>query len=148
MSLTEQINQDIKTAMLAKDKDRLGTLRDIKAKLLMEATSGHGEVDEAVENKVIIRLHKQRIESYGLFVEQGRNDLADVEMAEAKIIEEYMPKMLGEDEVRQKVKETIAQMGASGMKDMGKVMGSITKALAGKADGKLISTLVKEELSQ
>lgn len=148
MSLTEQINQDIKKAMLAKDKETLATLRDIKAKLILEATSGHGEVNEGIENKVILKLHKQRMESYDLFAEQGRNDLADVELAEAKIIERYMPEMMGEDDVREKVKEAIAQLGASGMKDMGKVMGSLTKALAGKADGKLISTLVKEELSR
>lgn len=148
MSLTEQISQDIKDAMRAKDKERLGALRDIKAKLLNEATSGQGELDEAKENKVIIKLYKQRMDSYNVYVEQGREDLAEVELFEAKIIEEYMPKMMSKDEIRTKVIETIAQVGATGPQDMGKVMGSLTKALAGKADGKLISTLVKEELNK
>ena len=148
MTLTEQINQDIKDAMRAKDKEKLAALRDVKAKLMNEAISGQGEVDEAEENKVIIKLHKQRMESYNVYVEQGREDLAETELFEAKIIEAYMPKMMSEEEIRTKVVETIAQVGASGPQDMGKVMGSLTKALAGKADGKLISTLVKEELSK
>lgn len=148
MSLSEQINQDIKKAMLAKDKERLATLRDIKAKILLEATSGHGEVDETKENKIILKLHKQRMDSYRVYVEQGRDDLAESEMIEAKIIEKYMPKMLGEEEVRKIVEETIAKLGASGPKDMGKVMGVLTKDLSGKADGKLISNLVKENLNK
>lgn len=148
MSLTEQINNDIKDAMRAKDKEKLGALRDIKAKLLNEATSGQGELDEAKENKVIIKLHKQRMESYKIYVEQGREDLAEAELFEAKIIENYMPKMMDESEVRAKVIEAIAQVGATGPQDMGKVMGTLTKSLSGKADGKLISTLVKEELNK
>ena len=148
MSLTEQISEDIKDAMRAKDKEKLAALRDIKAKLLNEATSGQGEVDEAKENKVIIKLYKQRMDSYNVYVEQGREDLAEVELFEAKIIEAYMPKMMSEEEIRTKVIEAIAQVGASGPQDMGKVMGSLTKSLAGKADGKLISNLVKEELSK
>lgn len=148
MTLTEQINQDIKDAMRAKDKEKLGALRDIKAKLLNEATSGQGDVDEAKENKVIIKLHKQRMDSYNIYVEQGREDLAEAELFEAKIIEKYMPKMMGEEEVRALVIETIAKTGASGPQDMGKVMGPLSAALAGKADGKLISTLVKEELNK
>lgn len=148
MSLTKQINEDIKKAMLAKEKEKLATLRDIKAKLLIEATSGKGEVDEALENKVILRLHKQRMDSYNVYVEQGRNDLAESELEEAKIIEEYLPKMMSEDEIREKVIKTIAELGASGPQDMGKVMGGLTKALAGKADGKILSTLVKEELNK
>ncbi|PKR79845.1 glutamyl-tRNA amidotransferase [Brumimicrobium salinarum] len=148
MSLTTQINQDIKDAMRAKDKEKLGALRDIKAKLLNEATSGKGEVDEAKENKVIIKLHKQRMDAHRVYVEQGREDLAETELFEAKIIEAYMPKMMSEDEVRGKVKETIEKVGASGPQDMGKVMGVITKDLSGKADGKMISTIVKEELAK
>src|SRR5690554_7766931 len=104
MSLTKKIDEDIKKAMLAKEKEKLATLRDIKAKLLIEATSGKGEVDEALENKVILRLHKQRMDSYNVYVEQGRNDLAESELEEAKIIEEYLPKMMSEDEIREKVR--------------------------------------------
>lgn len=148
MSLTEQINADIKKAMLAKEKEKLAALRDIKAKLIMEATAGKGDVDEALENKVILKLHKQRMESYQLYVEQNRQDLADDELFEAKVIEAYLPKMMSEEEVRSEVVKAIAELGASGPQDMGKVMGSLTKALSGKADGKILSVLVKEELNK
>lgn len=150
MSLTEKINQDIKKAMLSKDKERLMTLRDIKSKILLELTSGkaEGELNEAKESAIILKLYKQRMESHNLYKEQGRDDLAEVELTEAKIIEVYMPKQMSEDEVKEKVLETIQQLGASGMKDMGKVMGVLTNALAGKADGKLISQIVKQELSK
>jgi len=148
MTLTEKINQDIKDAMRAKDKEKLGALRDIKAKLLNEATSGQGELTEEKENKIIIKLHKQRLDSHKVYVEQGREDLAEAEMFEAKIIENYMPKMMGEDEIRVLVIEAIEKSGASGPQDMGKVMGPLSGALAGKADGKLISTIVKEELNK
>lgn len=147
MSLTDQINNDIKEAMKAKEKEKLGALRDIKAKLLNEATSGNGDIDEAKENKIILKLYKQRMDTYKVYMEQGREDLAKDEMFEAKIIENYMPKMMGESEVLDAVKKTIADVGASGPQDMGKVMGALTKKLAGKADGKLISTLVKKELN-
>lgn len=148
MSLTEQINADIKKAMLAKEKEKLAALRDIKAKLIMEATAGKGDVDEALENKVILKLHKQRMESYQLYVEQNRQDLADDELFEAKVIEAYLPKMMSEEEIRAEVVKAIAELGASGPQDMGKVMGSLTKALSGKADGKILSVLVKEELNK
>src|SRR5690554_4046446 len=148
MSLTDQINEDIKAAMRAKEKEKLAALRDIKAKLLNEATAGKGEVDEAKENKVIIKLHKQRMDAHKVYVEQGREDLADAELFEAKIMENYMPKMMDESEVRTKVVETIKELNATDPQDMGKVMGKLTKSLAGKADGKLISTIVKEELNK
>lgn len=148
MSLTDKINQDIKDAMRAKDKEKLGALRDIKSKLLNEATSGNGEVDESKENKIIIKLHKQRMDSHAVYVDQGREDLAEAELFEAKIIENYMPKMMDEAEIRTLVVEAIEKSGASGPQDMGKVMGPLTKSLAGKADGKLISTIVKEELNK
>jgi hypothetical protein len=147
MSLTDQINNDIKEAMKAKEKERLGALRDIKAKLLNEATSGNGEVDEAKENKIILKLYKQRMDTYKVYMDQGREDLAKEEMFEAKIIENYMPKMMDEAEVKSAVQKAIADLGASGPQDMGKVMGTLTKQLVGKADGKLISTLVKQELN-
>ena len=149
MSFTETINAAIKTAMLAKDKERLAALRDIKSKLLLEATSGgNGEVSEEAAMKICMKLHKQRIETYDLYIAQNREDLAADELFQAKVIEEYLPKMLTEDEVRAEVIAAIAQTGASGPQEMGTVMGVLTGKLAGKADGKLISTLVKEELAK
>ncbi len=148
MSFTEKINADIKTAMLAKDKDRLAALRDIKSKLLLEATSGSGEVSEEAAMKIVMKLHKQRMETYTLYIEQNREDLAADEIFQAKVIEEYMPKMMSEDEIRAEVTAAIASTGAASPQDMGKVMGVLTGKLAGKADGKVISTLVKEALSK
>ncbi|MCC5922605.1 MAG: GatB/YqeY domain-containing protein [Crocinitomicaceae bacterium] len=148
MGLTEQINEDIKAAMKAKEKEKLAALRDIKSKLLLEATSGGGaEISEEVENKIILKLHKQRMETYQLYIEQNREDLANEELFQAKIIEAYMPKMLSEDEVAQEVAKTIDKLGAQGPQDMGKVMGVLSKSLAGKADGKLIASLVKQKLN-
>lgn len=148
MSLTERVNNDIKEAMKAREKEKLAALRDIKAKLLLEATSGSGEeISEAVENKIIMKLYKQRIDSYNVFVDQGRQDLADDELFQSKIIEEYMPKMLSEEEIRKEVAGIIAHLGASGPSDMGKVMGVATKSLAGKADGKAVAEMVKGLLS-
>jgi uncharacterized protein YqeY len=149
MSFTETINTAIKTAMLAKDKERLAALRDIKSKLLLEATSGgSGEVSEEAAMKICLKLHKQRIETYDLYIAQNREDLAADELFQAKVIEEYLPKMLSEDEIRAEVAAAIAQTGASGPQEMGKVMGVLSGKLAGKADGKLIAALVKEELAK
>ncbi|MBU3660297.1 MAG: GatB/YqeY domain-containing protein [Flavobacteriales bacterium] len=149
MSFTETINSAIKTAMLAKDKERLAALRDIKSKLLLEATSGgSGEVSEEAAMKICMKLHKQRMETYELYVAQNREDLATDELFQAKVIEEYLPKMLSEDEVRAEVIAAIAQTGASGPQEMGKVMGVLSGKLAGKADGKLIASLVKEQLAK
>jgi uncharacterized protein YqeY len=149
MSFTETINSAIKTAMLAKDKERLAALRDIKSKLLLEATSGgSGEVSEEVAMKICMKLHKQRMETYDLYIAQNREDLAADEIFQAKVIEEYLPKMLSENEVRAEVIAAIAQTGASGPQEMGKVMGVLSGKLAGKADGKLIAALVKEELAK
>ena len=143
------INADIKSAMLAKEKEKLAALRDIKSKLLLEATSGTGgEVTEEVAMKICMKLHKQRMETYELYIKQNREDLAAEELFQAKVIEAYLPKMLSEDEVRYEVQAAIAQVGASGPQDMGKVMGLLTGKLAGKADGKMISALVKEELTK
>ncbi len=148
MSFTDKINTDIKNAMLAREKEKLAALRDIKSKLLLEATSGgSGEVSDEAAMKICMKLHKQRIETYELYKTQGRQDLADEELFQAKVIEEYLPKMLSEDEVKAEVVAAIAQVGASGPQDMGKVMGALTGKLAGKADGKLIAALVKEALS-
>lgn len=148
MSFTDKINADIKTAMLAREKEKLEVLRDIKSKLMLEATSGAGEVTEEVAMKIVMKLHKQRMETYAIYVEQNREDLAKDELFQAQVIETYLPKMLSEDEIREEVKAAIAQTGASGPQEMGKVMGVLTSKLAGKADGKIISALVKEELSK
>lgn len=147
MGFTERINEDIKNAMLAKEKEKLAALRDIKSKLLLEATSGNGEVSEETAIKICMKLHKQRMETYELYVAQNRQDLADDELFQAKIIEAYLPKMMSEEEVKAEVAETISTLGASGPQDMGKVMGALSGKLAGKADGKLIATLVKEMLA-
>jgi uncharacterized protein YqeY len=141
------INEDIKKAMLAREKEKLAALRDIKSKLLLEATSGNGEVSEEAAIKICMKLHKQRMETYELYVAQNRQDLADDELFQAKVIEAYLPKMMSEDEVRASVAAAIDSLGATGPQDMGKVMGVLSGKLAGKADGKLIATLVKEMLA-
>ena len=147
--LSEQINEAIKAAMRAKDKVRLSTLRDIKSKIMVEATSASGqEITDAVVLKICMKLHKQRKETYALYKEQGREDLAKEEREQAEIIETFLPKMLSKDEIRAEVIETIKSIGASGPQDMGKCMGVLTKKLAGKADGKLISSIVREALSK
>lgn len=148
MSFTDRINTDIKTAMLSKDKERLAALRDIKSKLLLEATSGTGEVSDESAMKIVMKLHKQRVETHALYIAQNREDLAADELFQAKVIEEYLPKMMSEEEVKSEVLAAIASTGASGPQEMGKVMGVLTGKLAGKADGKLISTLVKEALAK
>jgi uncharacterized protein YqeY len=148
MSFTDRINTDIKTAMLSKDKERLAALRDIKSKLLLEATSGSGNVTEEAALKIVMKLHKQRVETHALYVAQNREDLAADELFQAKVIEEYLPKMMSEAEVKAEVLAAIASTGASSPQEMGKVMGVLTGKLAGKADGKLISTLVKEALAK
>jgi hypothetical protein len=149
MSFTVKINDAIKQAMLAKEKERLAALRDIKSKLLLEATSGAGgEVSDEAAMKICMKLHKQRIETYELYKTQGREDLAEEELFQAKVIEEYLPKMLSEDEVRVEVTNTIAELGVSSPQDMGKVMGVLSGKLAGKADGKLIASITKELLSK
>jgi uncharacterized protein YqeY len=148
MTFTEKINADIKSAMLAKEKEKLAALRDIKSKLLLESTSGNGEVTEEAALKIIMKLHKQRMETYTLYMEQNREDLAKEELDQAKVIEAYLPKMLTEEEVRLEVQNTISELGVTSPQEIGKVMGVLTKKLAGKADGKIISVLAKEELSK
>lgn len=149
MSFTERINADIKSAMLAKEKERLAALRDIKSKLLLEATSGaSNEVSDEAAMKICLKLHKQRMETHELYLQQGRTDLAEEELFQARVIEEYLPKMLTDEEIRREVEAAVAQVGASGPQDMGKVMGILTGKLAGKADGKIIAGLVKEVLSK
>ena len=148
MRLTEQISNYIKTAMKARDSKTLTALRDVKSKILLEATSGAGtEVSDEVAGKIVMKLYKQRMDTYDLYIKEGREDLAEDELFEAKVIENYMPKLMSEDEVRAFVKEKLAQMGAAGPQDMGKVMGPIMGQLNGKADGKMISNIVKEALN-
>ena len=146
MGLLEQINTDIKKAMLAREKDKLAALRDIKSKLLLESTSGNGEVTEAAAMKIVMKLHKQRVETYDLYIKEGREDLAADEKSQAEVISAYMPEMMSEDEIKVEVDNAIASTGATGPQDMGKVMGVLSGKLAGKADGKVIATLVKSAL--
>ncbi len=148
MGFMEQISSDIKNAMLAKEKEKLAALRDIKSKLLLEATSGNGEVSDEAAIKIIMKLHKQRMETYTLYVEQNREDLAHDELFQAQVMEVYLPKMMSEEEVRQEVIAVIAQTGAKSPQEIGKIMGVLSGKLAGKADGKVISTIAKVELAK
>lgn len=149
MSLQEQINNDIKQAMLAKEKDRLAALRAVKSALLLAATEkgAEGEVSDEAGLKVLQKLVKQRKESAEIYVGQGRQDLADEEIAQAKVIEAYLPEQMSSEEIEAEVKAVIDQMGAAGPQDMGKVMGPVMGKLSGKADGKEISAIVKKLLS-
>jgi uncharacterized protein YqeY len=149
MRLAEQINADIKASMLAREKDKLEALRAVKAAIMLEATkdgSGGGISDEVVLS-IIQKLVKQRKDASAIFKEQNRADLAKDEDFQIEVLSVYLPEQMGEDEVRKVVQDTIAQVRASGLQDIGKVMGPVMGKLKGKADGKLISALVKEELS-
>ena len=149
MALFEQISEDIKSAMKARDKVRLETLRNIK-KVFLEAKTAPGAndtLDDADAHKIIQKLAKQGRESAATFAQQNRQDLADAEMAQVAVIEEYLPRQLSEEEIEAEVREIIAATGASTMKDMGRVMGLASKKMAGKADGRMISTVVKRLLS-
>lgn len=149
MALFEQVSEDIKTAMKARDKVRLETLRNIK-KVFLEAKTAPGANDTLEDSaalKILQKLAKQGKEAAELFNQQNRPDLAEEEMAQVKVIEEYLPKQLSEAEIETAVKGIIAQTGATSMKEMGKVMGLATKQLAGKADGKIVSTIVKKLLA-
>ena len=147
MSMELQIQQDIKAAMLAKEKTRLESLRAIKAAILLAKTADGSESisDEAVV-KIIQKLVKQRKETAEIYKQQNREELAANELAEAAAMEVYLPKQLSEAEIEEELKKIIAQVGATGPQDMGKVMGTATKALAGKAEGRIISALVKKLL--
>jgi len=149
MSLTEQINNDIKDAMKAGEKDKLMALRDIKSKLLLEMTKegNDGTVDESKGMAILNKLYKQRMESIDIYKTQNRPDLIDEEMKQAEVIAKYLPEQLSGDKLEAEIKSIIASVGASSLADLGKVMGTASKALAGKADGKLISEMVKRLLS-
>lgn len=150
MTLVEQINEDIKTAMKAKDRDRLNAVRAIKSAVLLEATKeGAGtEVPDEVVVKILQKLLKQRKDSAAIYVEQGREDLAAEENVQAEILSAYLPEMMSEEAIAAAVAEIIQKVGATGPSDMGKVMGAATKALAGKADNGIISKIVKSELNK
>ncbi|MFM9984148.1 MAG: GatB/YqeY domain-containing protein [Flavobacteriales bacterium] len=149
MNLTEQINNDIKEAMKSGQKDRLMALRDIKSKLLLEMTKdgNSGEVDETRGIAILNKLYKQRMESIEIFKTQGRPELVDEEMKQAEVIAAYLPKQMTSEELANALKDIIAAVGASGPGDLGKVMGAASKSLAGKADGKAISDMVKQLLT-
>ena len=136
----------IKDAMKAKDQDRLAALRAIKSELLLLQTSGKGSSEED-EVKMLQKLVKQRKESAELYSEQNRQDLADPEIFQAKVISEFLPAQLSDEDLTKEVSAIISSVGAGGMGDMGKVMGAASKALAGKAEGKAIAAKVKELLS-
>lgn len=149
-NLELQIQADIKAAMIAKDKVALAATRAIKAAILLAKTAEGAvkeEIEEAEVVKIISKLVKQRKESAAIYTEQNRTDLAENELAEAAAMEKYLPKALSEEEVEAAVREVIAEVGASSMADMGKVMGTATKKLAGQADGRIISAIVKKLLS-
>lgn len=144
MAFMDQINADIKSAMLAREKDKLNVLRDIKSKLLLEATSGgSGDVSDETATKIIVKLYKQRMETYELYTKENREDLATEEKFQADVLNTYMPEMMTEEEIKTEAAAAIAQVGASGPQDMGKVMGILSGKLAGKADGKMIADAVK-----
>ncbi|WP_262288311.1 GatB/YqeY domain-containing protein [Hallella absiana] len=148
-NLFDQVSSDIRTAMKARDKVRLEALRNIK-KYFIEAKTAPGANDtleDAAALKILQKLAKQGEESADTYAKAKRQDLADAELAQVAVIKEYLPKPLTEEEITAQVKDIIAQTGAQGMKDMGKVMGQATKQMAGKADGKVISTIVRQLLA-
>lgn len=149
MSLQKQIMEEMKAAMKSKDTVALQALRAVKSAFLLAKTeTGAGDdLTEEQEMKIIQKQVKQRKDSATIFVQQGRQDLADPELAEVAILEKFLPKALSEEEIEKVVVETIAKVGAEGMKDMGKVMGMVSKQLAGQADGKTISGIVRKKLA-
>ncbi len=149
MSLQQEVMTAMKEAMKAKDTNALTSLRAIKSAILLAQTESGAkeELTEDQELKLLQKLVKQRKDSATIFSEQGRDDLAQPEIDQAKVIEQFLPEQLTEEEIEKVVVMTIEDLGASGMKDMGKVMGIVSKELAGQADGKIISTIVKSKLS-
>ena len=150
MSLSKNIMASMKEAMKAKDQEALAALRAVKSAILLAQTESGSkeELTEDQELKLLQKLVKQRKDSAAIFSEQGREDLAGPELAQAKVISKFLPEQLSEEEVADVVKQIIEATGAQGMKDMGKVMGQATARLTGKADGKLISSIVKSILTK
>ncbi len=149
MSLKTTIDNDIKKAMLAKNKEELDALRSIKSMILLAETEKGGSTELAadIENKLLMKAAKQRKESAEIFQKEGRLDLTQRENLQLAIISRYLPKQLSEEEITAEIKTIITQVGAKAPQDMGKVMGVATKSLAGKADGKVISEIVKKLLA-
>ena len=149
MNLFDQVSNDIKSAMLAKDKVRLEALRGSKKEYLEAKTAkgADGELTDDMAMKILAKMVKQRKESAQIYTEQNRPDLAEPELAEAAVIETYLPKQMNEEELTEALKAIIAQVGATTPQEMGKVMGVATKQLAGRADGRAISAKVKELLA-
>lgn len=150
MSLFDTVSNDIKSAMLAKDKVKLEALRGVKKEFIEAKTAkgGNGELTDDVALKIIAKMVKQRRESAAIYQEQNRPELAASELAEVAVLEAYMPKQLSEEELAAELQAVIAEVGAAGPQDMGKVMGVASKRLAGRADGRAISAKVKELLSK
>lgn len=145
MNLFDQISEDIKKAMLAREKVRLEALRGAKKEFLEAKTAkgANGELSDDTAMKIIVKMVKQRKESAKIYVENNRQELADNELAEAAVLEEYLPKQLSAEELEAEIRAIVAQVGATGPKDMGKVMGVASKALAGRAEGRAVSEAVK-----
>ena len=146
--MLEELNQDMKTAMKAKDRENLTTIRMLKSALQLEQINKGEELTEDEELTVLSREKKQRVESLNEFKAAGREDLVEKLVKEFSIVDRYLPEQLSEDEVTQIVHDAIEQTGADSMKDMGKVMGAVLPKVKGKADGSLVSSIVKKELSQ
>jgi len=149
MSISSQLATDIKNAMLAKDKHRLAALRAVKSAFLLENTKegSSGEISDDTARQIIGKLLKQRMDAYKIYIDQNRQDLAKEEITQAKVLEEYLPEQMNEEDLKIQLKKLIDQMGASSMADMGKVMGKAMGIYKGKADGSLISKTVKELLA-
>lgn len=148
MGLQQEVMSALKDAMKSKDQTALTALRAVKSAILLAQTESGAkeELTEEQELKILQKQVKQRKDSAAIYLEQGREDLADPELAEAEVISKFLPEAMSDEEITKIVKETIKKVGAEGMKDMGKVMGMVSKSLAGKADGKTISTIVKANL--
>lgn len=149
MSLQAEVMTAMKEAMKAKDQNALTSLRAIKSAILLALTESGAkeEINEDQELKLLQKLVKQRKDSAAIYKEQGREDLAEPELAQAKVISQFLPEQMGEEEISKVIEDIIAQIGAKGMQDMGKVMGLASQKLAGKADGKTISNIVKAKLA-
>ena len=149
MTLQDQISADMKTAMKAKDKVRLAALRDIKSKIMLALTesSGADVLDDGAVMKILSKQPKQREDTLAIYEEQGRQDLAEEEQAQAEVIRQYLPQPLSPEELEAGVKALVAELGASSMADMGRVMGSASTKFAGRADGKAISAIVRNLLA-
>jgi len=147
MSLQKEVMEEIKAAMKSKDKVALESLRALKSAFLLANTSGGDELNEDEEIKIVQKLVKQRKDSAAIFLDQNRKDLAEPELAQAKVLEHFLPAQMSEEELKQAIGKIVSETGATSMKDMGRVMGMASKQFAGKADGKAISMVVKELLS-